>query len=98
MEKEKDKDKHDSPGHGNVVLSVTTLSGTNTGHFQAGETLQEVIDWIVRKQNLVINGPMVLSYNEQVLSPASTIEQAGLSHKARLTYLAAVGGGGRVSI
>jgi len=98
MEKEKDKDKHESPAHGNIVLSVTTLSGTNTGHFQTSETLQEVIDWIVRKQHLVINGPMVLSYNEQVLSPASTIGKAGLPNKARLTYLAAVGGGGRVGI
>ncbi|MGI8836914.1 MAG: hypothetical protein ACR2H4_09795 [Pyrinomonadaceae bacterium] len=98
MEKEKEQDKHDSPHHGNIVLSVTTLSGTNTGHFQTSDTLQEVIDWIVRKQHLVINGPMVLSYNEQVLNPASTIEQAGLPNHARLTYLAAVGGGGRVDI
>jgi hypothetical protein len=94
MENAKDQDKHDSPHHGNIVLTVTTLSGSNTGHFLTSETLQDVIDWIVRKQQLVINGPMALSYNDQVLTPANTIEQAGVPNHARLTYLAVVGGGG----
>jgi len=90
----KEPNNHDSPGHGNVVVSVTTLSGTNTGHFRETETLQQVIDWIVRKQNLVINGPMVLSYNDRALNPAHTIEQEQLPHRIKLTYLAVVSGGG----
>jgi hypothetical protein len=90
----KDSDKHDSPGHGNVVVSVTTLSGIKTGHFREGESLQEVIDWIVGKQNLVINGPMVLSYNDRALNPGHTIEQEQLPHRVQLTYLAVVSGGG----
>lgn len=94
MENKKDQGKHDSPHHGNIVLTVTTLSGSNTGHFLYSETLQDVIDWIVQKQKLVINGPMVLSYNDQVLTPTNTIEQAGVPNHAKLTYLAVVGGGG----
>lgn len=94
MENKKDQGKHDSPHHGNIVLTVTTLSGSNTGHFLTSETLQDVIDWIVQKQKLVINGPMVLSYNDQVLTATNTIEQAGVPNHAKLTYLAVVGGGG----
>ena len=94
MENKKDQGKHDSPHHGNIVLTVTTLSGSNTGHFLTSETLQDVIDWIVQKQKLVINGPMVLSYNDQVLTPTNTIELAGVPNHAKLTYLAVVGGGG----
>lgn len=92
---EKDENKHDKPEHGKLELSVTTLSGTSTGHFRSSETLQEVIDWVVKKQHLVINSPMVLSYNNQALNPSSTIEAAGIPNHAKLTYLAVVGGGGR---
>lgn len=91
----KDLSKHDSPHHGNIVLSVTTLSRKSTGHFHTSETLQEVIDWVIDKQDLVINSPMVLSYNNQALNPSSTIEAAGLPNHADLTYLAVIGGGGR---
>ncbi len=91
----KESGKHDSPGHGNLVVSVTTLSGTSTGHFREEETLQEVIDWVVSKQNLVINGPMVLTYNDRALNPAHTLEQEQLPHRTKLTYIAVVSGGGR---
>jgi hypothetical protein len=91
----KDNSKHDDPHHGNIVLSVTTLSRKSTGHFRTSDTLQEVIDWVIEKQDLVINSPMVLSYNNQALTPSSTIEAAGLPNHAELTYLAVIGGGGQ---
>jgi hypothetical protein len=87
--------KHDSPAHGNTVLSVTTLSGTNTGHFDTSELLQAVVDWIIEKQNLIINGPMTLSLGQRPLSLSETIEQAGVPKHAKLTYLADISGGGR---
>jgi hypothetical protein len=88
---EQEFEKHDSPCH---TLSVTTLSGTSTGYFHSSDTLQEVINWVVRKQKLVINSPMVLSYNDRALNPANTIEREELPQIAKLTYLAVVGGGG----
>ena len=90
---EKELEKHDSPCH---TISVTTLSGTSTGYFHSNDTLQEVIDWVVRKQKLVINGPMVLSYNDRALNPSKTIKEEELPEAARLTYLAVVGGGGQL--
>jgi hypothetical protein len=92
---EKDKNDHDKPDRGKLELSVTTLSGTSTGHFRSSETLQEVIDWVIKKQHLVINSPMVLSYNNRELNPSLTIEAAGIPDHAKLTYLAVIGGGGR---
>lgn len=95
MENEdKDLSEHDLPHHGNIELSVTTLSGTSTGRFHTSDKLQEVIDWVVKKQHLVINSPMVLSYNKQALHPTSTIEAAKLPNHTKLTYLAVIGGGG----
>jgi hypothetical protein len=90
---EKQIEKHDSPRQ---TISVTTLSGTSTGHFHANDTFQEVIDWVVRKEKLVINGPMVLSYNDRALNPAKTIEGEEFPQVAKLTYLAVVGGGGQL--
>ncbi len=88
---ENELEKHDSPCN---TISVTTLSGTSTGYFHSSDTLQEVINWVVRKQKLVINGPMVLSYNDRALNPANTIEREELPQIVKLTYLAVVGGGG----
>ena len=90
---ENELEKHDSPCH---TISVTTLSGTSTGYFHSNDTLQEVINWVVRKQKLVINGPMVLSYNDRALNPAKTIKGEELPQVAKLTYLAVVGGGGQL--
>jgi hypothetical protein len=92
---EQELERHDFPCH---TLSVTTLSGTSTGYFHSNDTLQEVINWVVRKQKLIINGPMVLSYKDRALNPAHTIEQEQLPQDAKLTYLAVVGGGGEQRI
>ena len=89
-------DKPDKPQGNKVTLTVITLSGNYSDEFNVHQRLQHVIDKAFNELTIkpAPGEQWVLRYNNAVLDPNRTIEEAAIPDGAMLELAPVEGGGG----